>query len=292
MDKNVKKEALRERIYIIAAAVLLCVAIALVILLFGKPDGIPDETETSESDSSFIDTEETSVDFYPVDTEIILDETSGASDTSENSNDGIFQPVIGDYEKIDISNVDENIGNGLTLLSFGIYNGEYIENGEDCEVKGVAAAEVRNDGDKNIQYAEITVTAGDDKYFFKLTTLPKGSSVLLFENEKKEYDPASEPEYALSDSVAVFMNEMSLMPDRFKITGTDGFLNITNITDKDFNGTVTVYFKQTRDGKYFGGITYSSTFTKGIKAGKSETISAKHFELSSCKVMFVTVKEN
>lgn len=292
MDKNVKKEALRERIYIIAAAVLLCVAIVLMILLFGRHDGVSDETESSGSDITFIDTEETSLDFYPVDTEIMLDETSGTSDTFENSEEGFVEPVVGEYEKIDISDVDENIGNGLTLLSFGIYNGEYIENGEDCDVKGVAAAEVRNDGDKNIQYAEITVTAGDNKYFFKLTTLPRGSSVLLFENEKKEYDPAVEPEYALSDSVAVFMNEMSLMTERFKITGADGFLNITNITDKDFNGTVTVYFKQIRDGKYFGGITYSSTFTKGIKAGKSETVSAKHFDLSSCKVMFVTVKEN
>ena len=269
------KRNLKIIITVAAAVVILAAMLGIVFAIILVPRVTEYETVQTDSEA------EGASSFAPVDTEIILTDDKAETEA----------PVEG-YESIETALSQTDIGNGLTLVSIGTYSGEYIENGSDSEVENVMSIVVRNDSDKNIQYAEISVAAGDDFYNFSLTTLPIGSSVFLLEIAKKEYDPEKLVRYAFSDSVAVFPKGMDLMTDKFTVSGSDNYIMVTNNTDADFNGAVTVYYKQTKDGQYFGGITYSATAQNGVKAGKSVVIPSDHFKIDTSKLMFVTVSED
>ena len=269
------KKNLKIIITVAAAVVILAAMLGIVFAIILVPRVTEYETVQTDSEA------EGASSFAPVDTEIILTDDKAETEA----------PVEG-YESIETALSQTDIGNGLTLVSIGTYSGEYIENGSDSEVENVMSIVVRNDSDKNIQYAEISVAAGDDFYNFSLTTLPIGSSVFLLEIAKKEYDAEKLVRYAFSDSVAVFPKGMDLMTDKFTVSGSDNYIMVTNNTDTDFNGAVTVYYKQTKDGQYFGGITYSATAQNGVKAGKSVVIPSDHFKIDTSKLMFVTVSED
>ncbi len=269
------KKNLKIIITVAAAVVILAAMLGIVFAIILVPRVTEYEMVQTDSEA------EGASSFAPVDTEIILTDEKAETEA----------PVEG-YESIETALSQTDIGNGLTLVSIGTYSGEYIENGSDSEVENVMSIVVRNDSDKNIQYAEISVAAGDDFYNFSLTTLPIGSSVFLLEIAKKEYDAEKLVRYAFSDSVAVFPKGMDLMTDKFTVSGADNYIMVTNNTDADFNGAVTVYYKQTKDGQYFGGITYSATAQNGVKAGKSVVIPSDHFKIDTSKLMFVTVSED
>lgn len=66
------------------------------------------------------------------------------------------------------------LGSGLSLMSVNRYAGAFVEDGSDETVSDVLAITVRNDGDKTVQYAQITLTQGESTYQFSITTLPVG----------------------------------------------------------------------------------------------------------------------
>ncbi len=307
---NISKE---NKIKIIAAAcaVLICAALAVFIALSQRQNDNPNSadsdtanTESADGSSSVVsDTEnitESTADSEkdtgsaepvlptPVDTGIIKDETENGAEENADSTLGTIDGYTVEQDTFE----NHSIGNGLEIVSLGSYDGKYIEGGDDSAASGVCAVEVANRSDDDIQYAEITVVTGIGHFNFTLTTLPAGASVLLLENEKKEFSEEAHFKYAFSDNVAMFIGGgLDLMSDTFIITGDDYSINITNKSSKDYNGAVTVYFKQTENGRYFGGITYGATLRQGIKSGQSVVIPANHFKIDTCKVMFVTAVE-
>ena len=60
------------------------------------------------------------------------------------------------------------LGKGLTLVEVGKYTGVYMEDGTDEIVSNVLMVIVRNDGQQDIQYAEITVPTLDGKVKFQI----------------------------------------------------------------------------------------------------------------------------
>ena len=61
-----------------------------------------------------------------------------------------------------------------------------------------------------------------------------------------------------------------------------------NISNKDL-GTVYVYYKNTKDNSYLGGITYRAKF-ENVEKGKKLTTKTSHFTKSSKIVMVDTEK--
>ena len=55
-----------------------------------------------------------------------------------------------------------DLGSGLSLMSVNRYAGAFVEDGSDETVSDVLAITVRNDGDKTVQYAQITLTQGGE----------------------------------------------------------------------------------------------------------------------------------
>ena len=96
----------------------------------------------------------------------------------------------------------------------------------------------------------------------------------------------------MAQSVAFFSYEPSLQADRLQIQGLDGGMNITNISKEDITGDVVVYYKNAAsDGLLYGGITYRTRISGGIKAGELKQGMTEHFRVNGSEVLFVTVAE-
>ena len=180
-----------------------------------------------------------------------------------------------------------NLNNGLIITDIGSYTGVYMEDGTDEVVSGVLMMIVRNISYETVQYSKITLQTGDADAVFELTTLPAGQAVVLLEKTRMAYDKNATYETAKTDNLAVFAEEPSLKEDIISIQVLDGIMNVTNISDSDIDGEIVVYYKNSAKDLYYGGITYRSRVTGGLKAGEVRQISGAHMSKSGTKVMFV-----
>ena len=140
------------------------------------------------------------------------------------------------------------LGSGLSLMSASRYAGAFVEDGSDETVADVLAITVRNDGDKTVQYAHITLTLGESAYEFE--------------------------------------TEPSLCADVLGIETQDTAITVTNNSGSDM-GQIYVYYKIAYGDLYLGGITYR-VGVSGLKAGESTTCYAGHFSTEYSKLMFAT----
>ena len=179
--------------------------------------------------------------------------------------------------------------NGLTIEKFGSYTGAYMEDGSDEVVSDIAMIIVKNTGEDNIQYAEITVKSGNTEGKFALSTLMPGQTVVVLEQNRKEYTEFGEEFTAEANNVALFNATPTLCEDKIKIQPLDGAMNVINISDADIEGDVVIYYKNSADDMFYGGITYRVRITGGIKNGEIKQIISDHFSSTGSTVVFATI---
>lgn len=246
-------------------AVLIAV-LAVVCIVFAWALSKPESGENAESSES-------------------MTETTAAVETG--STEAQTKPAAVEEAK----EVSINLGSGMRILDVGKYTGVYMEDGSDEILTGVMMITVANEGENDIQYAEISMPAGDRTASFVLTTLPAGSTVVLLELNRMDYVPG---DYitAVAENVALFREPLNRYEDRLEIQGLPGTINVSNISDEDISGEIVIYYKNSAADVYYGGITYRVRLEGGLKAGEVRQITANHFSPSGSTVMFVTCGEN
>lgn len=185
-----------------------------------------------------------------------------------------------------------NVGSGLRIVDIGAYTGMYMEDGSNEIVSGVLMCIVTNEGDRAVEYAQLQLHDGEKDIPFTLTALLPGRSVVLLATDRTAHDNSATYTATMAQSVAFFSYEPSLQADRLQIQGLDGGMNITNISKEDITGDVVVYYKNAAsDGLLYGGITYRTRISGGIKAGELKQGMTDHFRVNGSEVLFVTVAE-
>lgn len=209
-------------------------------------------------------------------------------DAPANS-DSSSQPANSQQTTAQMEDVNINLGNGLFITDIGGYTGVYMEDGSDEIVSGVLMMVVTNTGDQTLQYAKISLESGEIDGNFEVSTLPAGESVVLLETSRMAYDKNTSYTTAVAENVAFFPQEPSLMEDIVKLQILDGVINVTNISDTDIDGEIVVYYKNSASDLYYGGITYRSRVTGGLKAGEVRQVVGSHVSESGTAVMFVNI---
>ena len=188
-----------------------------------------------------------------------------------------------------IEQTNINLNGDLKITDVGSYTGVYMEDGTDEIVTGVLMIIVTNEGDADLQYGKITLDAGEDDAVFELSTLPRGESVVLLENNRMSYDSNFTYKDAVLENAAFFTSELSLMEDSLQIQTLNGVMNVTNISDSDIDGDIYIYYKNAAMDLYYGGITYRSSIAGGLKQGETRQLSGGHISKTGTKVMFVNI---
>lgn len=185
--------------------------------------------------------------------------------------------------------LEYTLGEGLTLLEVGKYVGIYMEDGTDEIVSDVLMLIVRNDGERDIQYAEFTVPTSKGDAKFSLSTLPVGERIVLLEQNRMPWSADEDYSNVNAENIAVFSEPATLCEDRLKFQTLDGVINITNISGEDITGDIVIYYKNAAVDLLYGGITYRLRLEGGLKADEIRQIMASHFTQSGSRIMFATI---
>ncbi len=177
-------------------------------------------------------------------------------------------------------------GHDLQVISLDSYSGLFVEDGSDETVSDICAIRVKNMAEETVQYAHLTLTAGEVTYEFDLSTLPPAREVQLLDLNRQA-PPESTDNLALAVSeYAAFSEEPSMNEDVLEVTAQDTAITITNRSDQDMS-QVYVYYKLDYGDFYLGGITYR-VGASNLAAGESTTCYAGHYTSDECSLMFTT----
>lgn len=178
----------------------------------------------------------------------------------------------------------------LAVTYIGKYAGIFMEDGTDEVVSNVMMMIVRNDGAEDLQLARISLHYDDYTAQFEVTNLPAGESVVLLEKNRHAFESA---EYLRAEvaNIVHFSEPMTMMEDKFEITGGDGYVDVKNISGEDISGDVFVYYKNSATDLLYGGITYRARLSGGIKAGETMRIMTGHYHEGASRLLMVSCSE-
>ena len=148
--------------------------------------------------------------------------------------------------------------------------------------------EVKNTSKKDLQYGQIKLQINNKKTAtFDLTNLPAGKTVTVIESTGSiSYN--SGDSYKYEEATYASVDKLPMSENKVKVSTNGSDITVKNISNKDL-GTVYVYYKNTKDNSYLGGITYRAKF-ENVQKGKEVTTKTSHFTKSSKIVMVDTEK--
>ena len=177
---------------------------------------------------------------------------------------------------------DEDYGIEIRTLAAG-YDGAFLEDGTDDEVKNVLALLFVNTSDKDVQYAEYAFAVDGKPISFKVSDLPAGQQCVVLEASRHQRN-TNEVLELISRVVA----QVDMLPGSDKVLpviNDDNTITLMNTTQEELP-VVRVFYKYfyEDENSFVGGITYTATATK-VPAGGSVTIAPSHFEANASVIM-------
>ena len=251
-----------NRIKAVILAILIVIGVCAVFA--GCNDGATEPTSATQTTTAPAEEPVAS----PDETGAVIDQIVGF--TANSSVEGVTLP----YEV-----------KGVSVVALGAYTGAYFEEISDEPVENVMALVVINTSQKAVQVANVKVKATDGElYNFSISTLPKGTSVLVLEADKKEYNPDMKidsitADVTESDGFSTSVEDISIFYD-------DAKLNLINQSDKSYHAVYVRYKNFGKGNVFMGGITYSANF-ESVEAGGSYEYEPGHYSPETSYILIV-----
>ena len=183
-----------------------------------------------------------------------------------------------------------DMGEGITLMAVQSYSGKFIEDGSDELVSEVMSLIVQNNGEKDVQLADLKLVDLEGKeYQFRITTLMPGQTMIALESTRASYQEEVKIFSAKVEHLAVFSEKPQMAEDIFKIESQQNLIIVTNISDKKILAA-RVCYKNMMDEVYLGGITYTVSIPE-LLPGETVELSTKHYTKDTSQMVFVTYAE-
>lgn len=184
----------------------------------------------------------------------------------------------------------EDADYGVTIKTMAAgYDGAFLEDGSDEQVKNVLALQFINHSDQDIQYAEYAFAVGDKPISFKVSDLPAGQSCVVLEATRHQRDTKE-----VLELISRVVAPVDLLPSSDKVLpviNDDNTITLMNLTQEELP-VVRVFYKYFYEDEntFVGGITYTAT-AQNIPAGGSVTVAPSHFEANASLIMGTGVYE-
>lgn len=179
------------------------------------------------------------------------------------------------------------LADNLSLTGLYAADALFPEDGSNTAYENLLCAVVKNDSDKTLEYMTFTLTCGTETYEFSVTTLPPSTEVYAFEKNAAKA-PEKITELTADCPIQLFFTEEpTLMEEQLEFTVNDGSIEVKNITDIPTDREIQVYYKNTENLAYFGGITYFFRVPAGLAPGETYNGYAANANKARTEVMFV-----
>lgn len=209
----------------------------------------------------------------------------------QNGNDGVTEDVGRAEYDFDIHTYpDDAVGDleltqGVYISEVFAYTGAYIEDGSNDPCEGVCAVRLFNSSDIHYQYLSFSLQTADGSYTFNASTVFAGATVTVLCEDRSAFTTDRIIASRILSSVP-FAELPSVHLESLKISYTDGFITVKNLTDQTLNDLY-VYFKNSDDSGFIGGITYRAAFGE-LPAGGILQKNANNIRKDGSTVVFVT----
>lgn len=171
----------------------------------------------------------------------------------------------------------------LVIENLAAYDGAFYEDGSGREVLDVAALMVRNDSNRVIPYAHITVETKDASYIFDATMLPPNARVLIPEKNGQKLRDSEIIDYFGWNTVKDKSSEIGVRVYDSKQQG----VSLYNISGNSMENLTVFYRTYFEDGDfYMGGKAFTAVITQ-IDAGESIDIIPKYYASGYSKVIYI-----
>ena len=289
VEETVKSVNKKSRNTLIWTAVGVVVVLALALVIFFTARGGSNGSGSAAGEGGIIssllnkgdkDKDQDKDNAAEEDVTVLTDEKIAQYETIGDSNkSGISTDISGSGEQPATpwkTLNDTDYGVHFSTLAAG-YDGYYIEDGSDEEVKNVLAMQFFNDSDQAIQYAEYVFRTGDTAVSFKVSNLPAHQSCVVLEANRHKYNSGEVLD--LISRVVAKVDTLPFASDQvLLVDNNDNSVTIMNLTNETLP-VVRFFYKYFYEDQntFLGGITYTAT-AEDIPAMGSVTVNPGHFE--------------
>ena len=261
-----------------------------------RETGVPSQTATVPTTPPTVPTEQTTVPTEPVETTVPTEPTETTVPPTEATRpteppvteppQETEPPVTEPSQETERLTFPYRIpGTDLLLTKVSPYDGVFLEDGQDAQISGVCAIVVQNAGNRDLEYAEVTLVQGERTLYFRISGLTAGSGVLAMEYDGNAYEPG---DYDSCTAAVSMVDTFELSPELVQVTEAEnGGLTVTNISGEDIP-CVRIFYKFYMNDVdvYVGGITYTAKLVD-LKAGASQHIQPSHYLVGMSKIIMI-----
>ncbi len=186
---------------------------------------------------------------------------------------------------------DEDSQSESTAVAFdnaqlGVTVDSWLKILEIDEYNGRLAVVAENVSDSDVEYALLTVKTKSSTLTFNVSALLRGTKAVLLCNESVGSDPDESYTSWQTEDIILFENPPVLNNDKLETSVLDGSISVKNISGKDINSDIYIYYKDKKDDLLNGSVTYRIRVA-GIKADSKTFVKAPELDEKNCQIIFI-----
>ena len=284
----------RSRILLVAVVVLLAVVICAELLAMRAMREKADASDViqtlpqgdGETEPAAVDSAEPTDLRSPTESGETEPAAAGGSDPGNAGQSGASagnnSPPSGSGSGKPSEQTEEIASGDISCDKFGMFSGQFVEDGRDELVQNVAAVLVTNRTDRFLDFATLTFDIDGQTATFILSGLPAGRSAWVMEATRMTATNSSVFTYL--NCVDAFRDDVTASTDKVTITSDGNMLTAVNNTSETLEGVFIYYRTLHTDGNFLGGITYRVDFGKLEPGTPVETL-AGHFNKDTTEIV-------
>lgn len=161
----------------------------------------------------------------------------------------------------------------------------WLKISEITEYKGRLAVVAENISADDVEYAVLTVKNGNETYSFNASVLLRNTKVMLICNENVGFDADAVYTLWKTDNILNFATPPSMNEDVLEINVQNGSVSVKNISDKDIDSDIFIYYKDKTDGILNGSITRRIRIS-GLSTSAKTFVNIPELNEENCIIMF------
>lgn len=153
------------------------------------------------------------------------------------------------------------------------------------EYYGRLAVVAENVSDDDVEYALLTVKTRNSTLTFNVSALLKGTKAVLLCNESVGCDPNEVYTAWQTENKVVFENPPVMNDDIIEVQVADGSISVKNVSGKDMESDILIYYKDKKDDMVNGSVTYKIR-VDALKEGSQTFVKTPDLNENNCQIVF------
>lgn len=153
------------------------------------------------------------------------------------------------------------------------------------EYYGRLAVVAENVSDEDVEYALLTVKTRNSTLTFNVSALLKGTKAVLLCNESVGCDPNEVYTAWQTENKVVFENPPVMNDDIIEVQVADGSISVKNVSGKDIESDILIYYKDKKDDMVNGSVTYKIR-VDALKEGSQTFVKTPDLNENNCQIVF------